>query len=446
MGRKISEVQAIQQKTNPRRLFDLARGDKLFQSEFVRRVGTTMLSQGAILVVSMAIAAMTARWLGPSGKGQFAMVFMAPALMQMFFSVGLSPANVYYAGSGRLPIRQLTENSIAFVLVGTAAGLGLALLGFLCDWYPVVLPGISPSYILLGMIALPLGLCLINLNALLQGLQRIYTLNLLNIAGSLLSISFMTAFLILLKWGLPGAILASLSVQSVMLILTAFFVHREGGRFRPKWNAKVVTPTLGYGLKSYLGNLLQFFNYRFDMFIVNFFLGPAGVGIYGVSVVMAELLWQLPNAVSFVIFPKSANSSKETMNRFTPRVFWTILAITLVGAGGLALVGKTAIRILFSNAFLDAYVPLLVLLPGVILLGAGKVLTNDIAGRGYPQYNSITSGASLVITIILDLGFIPAMGVVGAALASTLSYVAHFIISVWCYLHVAGQPCKTGAQ
>jgi O-antigen/teichoic acid export membrane protein len=125
------------------------------------------------------------------------------------------------------------------------------------------------------------------------------------------------------------------------------------------------------------------------------------------------------------------------MNRFTPRVFWIILAITIVGAIGLALFGKLAIRIIFSNAFIDAYIPLLVLLPGVVLLGAGKVLVNDIAGRGYPHYNSITAGVSLIATIILDLILIPLTGVVGAAIASSVSYALAFFTSIGFYLYVS---------
>jgi O-antigen/teichoic acid export membrane protein len=124
------------------------------------------------------------------------------------------------------------------------------------------------------------------------------------------------------------------------------------------------------------------------------------------------------------------------MNRFTPRVFWNILAITIIGAIVLALFGNLVIRIVFSSAFLDAYIPLLVLLPGVVLLGAGKVLTHDMAGRGYPQYNSITAGVSLVVTVILDFALIPKMGVAGAAIASTISYALSFFVTLGFYFSV----------
>ena len=91
----------------------------------------------------------------------------------------------------------------------------------------------------------------------------------------------------------------------------------------------------------------------------------------------------------------------------------------------------------FSSAFLGAYIPLLVLLPGVVLLGSCKVLANDIGGRGFPHYNSINSGLSFVATVIFDLLLIPKMGVVGAALASTLSYILGFVLAVIFYISVA---------
>jgi len=414
-----------------------ALASRITKNVFVHQVGSTVIAQGVTLLLSLATSAITARWLGPSGKGQLAMIFMVPAMFQMFLGAGLGPANVYYVGSGRLPVHQLTANSVAFSMIGTLVGVMVVLLILMGDFLHVLFPGVSSDYLMLGMVALPIGLLNSNLNSILQGLQRIITLNILTVVGSLLTVLFMAALVIGLEFGILGALLAVLAVQVAMLFATGQCAKREGACFRPKWDSQVVRTTLMYGLKCYIANLLQFFNYRLDVFIVNFILGPVSVGIYGVSVVMAELLWQLPNAASFVIFPKSANSNQEAMNSFTPQVFRIILAITILGAIGLALFGKLIILVVFSSVFLDAYIPLLALLPGVVLLGAGKVLANDIAGRGYPHYNSITSGLSLVVTIILDLILIPKMGVVGAALASTVSYALTFFISVGFYLSVS---------
>jgi O-antigen/teichoic acid export membrane protein len=116
-----------------------------------------------------------------------------------------------------------------------------------------------------------------------------------------------------------------------------------------------------------------------------------------------------------------------------------------VGAIGLAVFGKPAIRVLFSAGFLPAYPALLILLPGVVLLGTAKILTNDIAGRGYPHYNSITSAISLIATVALDFVLVPTRGIVGAALASTLAYSLTFAVSVVFYVLVSRRVEASGA-
>ena len=125
------------------------------------------------------------------------------------------------------------------------------------------------------------------------------------------------------------------------------------------------------------------------------------------------------------------------MNRFTPRVFLITLALTSLGAVVLALLGSFLINLIYTSAFASAYLPLLLLLPGVVLLGGAKVLTNEIAGRGYPQYNSINSGIALVLTVILDLVLIPRYGVPGAAFASSVAYTIIFFTSIIFYRAVS---------
>ena len=130
------------------------------------------------------------------------------------------------------------------------------------------------------------------------------------------------------------------------------------------------------------------------------------------------------------------------MNAFTPRVFRITLGLTTVGALGLMVLGKPLIQVIYSSAFISAYIPMLVLLPGVVLLGGAKVLTNEIAGRGFPQYNSVNAGLAMVLTLVLDLFLIPRHGIVGAALASSIAYTATFFTAIAFYLTVTRSAKK----
>lgn len=413
------------------------------RSKFARNVTSTFTVQILSLLLATLNAAVIARLLGPSGKGILALTVLVPNVFALFLSGGISVANVYYLGQRRFDLATLSANAVAFTMMGTGLGIVVAAGLYASGLMAKLLPGIPLGLVALGMLGLPFSLLNNYFISLLQGLQLISKINMVSLLQRASTVALSLIMVAGLHWGLIGAVLAVLASSVVAVAVLGGMLHQRGARFWPRWNGLVVKTTLKFGLRGYVANVLQFFNYRLDLFLVNYFLGPSGTGIYTVAVAMAEMLWYLPNAVGFVIFPKAANSSTETMNRFTPRVFRITLTLTAAGAVVLALIGKPFIAIVYSPAFLSAYVPMLALLPGVVLLGGGKVLTNEIAGRGYPQYNSIASGASLVVTIGLDLLLIPRLGVVGASIASSLAYTATFTLALFFYRTVSNRP-RTG--
>ncbi|MGD8686966.1 MAG: oligosaccharide flippase family protein [Syntrophobacterales bacterium] len=406
-------------------------------STFKKHVTSTFLTQVGKITLSVATAAIVAHHLGPEGKGMLALALLVPGILGLFLSGGINVANVYFTGSRRLDVPTLAANSVGFALVMTILGFGAVICLASAGWLEAVVPGVPVWIVLLAMLAFPIILLNGFFSSILQGLQLIFTVNLISFIQSILTLSLTLLLVIGWKLGLLGALLASLASWGLSLIVWCITLRRHGGVLTPRWSYDVLRSTLSFGLRGYIGNVLQFFNYRLDMFILNYFLGPASVGIYAVSVRLAELLWYLPNAVGFVIFPRAAASKPEEMNVFTPRVFRATLGLTALGALGLAFVGRPVINLVFSSAFVGAFIPMLVLLPGVVLLGGAKVLTNELAGRGYPHYNSLNAGLALILTVVLDLVLIPRYGVVGAALASSAAYTTIFFTATGFYLTVS---------
>lgn len=413
---------------------------ELLHGKFKRNVGATVSTQLVGLILSITNAAIIARCLGPEGKGMLALVLLVPGMLGLFLSGGIGVANVYFAGSRRLDVARLTANSVGFAILATI--LGMSIMGGLVttSWLDALLPGVPLWLAIIAMLGLPTTLLTGYggyFSTILQGLQHIMTVNIVNLAQGAIMLALTILLVVGFQLSLLGALLAFLGAGLTSLILTAVLLRREGAIFRPRWDLPVMRSTFSFGLRGHIGNLFQFFNYRLDLFIVNYFLGPASVGIYSVSVAVTELLWYLPNAVGFVIFPKAAATRPEEMNVFTPRVFRVTLGLTALGAIALAVLGRPFIQAIYSSVFISAYVPMLVLLPGVVLLGGSKVLTNEIAGRGYPHYNSINAGLALVLTVALDLLLIPGYGIVGAALASSIAYAAIFFTAIGFYLCVS---------
>jgi O-antigen/teichoic acid export membrane protein len=404
---------------------------------FGAQVASTLVARSALLVLSVATSAIVARWLGPEGKGMLALALLIPGILALFLNWGVGVANVYFAGSRRLELSALAGNSLAFTILGTALGGAILALLVFARLLDKIAPGVPTNLVLVAMLGLPFALASQYYGTILQGLRHIAALNLVDLGRGAATLALTTVAVALLGWGTYGAGLSSVMAAAVGAAWTAGLLRRRGAALAPRWQRDVWRPMLSFGLRGHIGNVLQFFNYRADMFIVNYLVGPAGVGIYSVSVAIAELLWQLPNAVGFVIFPTAAATKPSTMNAFTPRVLRITLGLTAAAAVLLAVIGRPAIEFVYSAEFATAYLPMLALLPGVVLLGGAKVLTNDIAGRGYPHLNSASTAISLTATVALDLLLIPQHGVLGAALASTAAYATMFVAAVAFYLRVS---------
>jgi O-antigen/teichoic acid export membrane protein len=404
---------------------------------FGGQVLSTVVAQGALLALSVASSAVLARWLGPAGKGVLALALLIPGMLALFLNCGVGVANVYFAGSRRLELSALAGNSLAFAGLGTAFGAAIFALLVLTGCMGRAVPGVHPYLMVVAMSSLPFVLLGDYYAALLQGLQHIVVVNVVKLGRGAAALALTLLCVVVLGWGAYGAALGALAAAVAGTAWMAVLLHRRDSNLWPRWQGPVVRSTLSFGLRGHVGNVLQFFNYRADMFIVNYFLGPAGVGIYSVSVAIAELLWQLPNAVGFVIFPRAAAARPAVMNAFTPRVLRITLGLTAAGAVGLALIGRPVIEALYSGSFAAAYSPMVALLPGVVLLGGAKVLTNDIAGRGYPHLNSANAAIALALTLTLDLLLIPRHGVLGAAVASSIAYGTIFLTAIGFYAYVS---------
>jgi O-antigen/teichoic acid export membrane protein len=340
-----------------------------------------------------------------------------------------------------MDVATLTANSSTMALIATTVGVVIISILWSMGWTEALVPGVPIGLVWLAAIGLPLGLLSGYFSAILQGLQQITTINAVNLSQMGLTLVLTLLFVVEFDLGVVGALVATLGGGVFAIAGMSYFLKRQGGSFALKWDSPIIHRTLSFGLRGHIGNMLQFINYRLDMFFVNYFLGPAGVGIYSVSVGIAELLWYLPNAIGFIVFPKAASTQPEVMNVFIPRIFSIALGLTALGAFGLIFFGKQIIHLLFSSSFNSAYFPLVALLPGAVLLGGAKILSNDIAGRGYPHYNSINSGVAAILTIILDLMLIPSYGVLGAALASSVAYGVIFLIAL-CFHRVVSRRTK----
>lgn len=405
-------------------------------ASFRSGVASTLATQVFLLAATMIQGALVARWLGPVGKGQLALVVLVLAASQLLLNPGLDASYVYFTGSDRTRISALTRQAVALCLVACPLALGAVSLVAATGVLHRVLPGVPTDLVILAVGLLPLTFLLALLGSILRGQQRFHVLNRVLIIDGVITLALGVTLLIPAHAGVRGIIVGNAAGDGVAAFLVARVLRREGARFRPAIRREQFRSVLSYGVRAQGGNVVQFFNYRLDQFLLNLLATTAAVGTYSVSVALAELVWLLPNAASNVLFARAANESPAVMDRLTPRVARWTLAVSLAACALLALGGQPVIRLVYSSAFHGAYAPLLWLLPGTVLFGIATVIAHDIAGRGHPGYNSLAAAVGLALTIPLDLVFIERWGASGAAIASSISYGATTLMIVAAFRRV----------
>ena len=102
------------------------------------------------------------------------------------------------------------------------------------------------------------------------------------------------------------------------------------------------------------------------------------------------------------------------------------------------ILGIPAVLVLFGWDYSGSILSFLFLLPGVGVLGGASILASDLATREKPKYSLWINCIILVANIVLNFAFIPVMGIAGAAVASSISYISALALWLAFYRYESG--------
>jgi O-antigen/teichoic acid export membrane protein len=362
-----------------------------------------------------------ARTLGVEGKGVYALVLMVGAILVLLLSLGMGNAITYYTASGQYDSPSLFKFSLAATALLSLAGGVFFYYAYQVFLSERILAGMSLEQVWLVILCMPFSLLTVFLSSIVHGKQQFFAYNVISVAR-VFSNLFFQIIATLTGSGITGAIIAWLGSNIFALVINLWYV-RADIRFTLTFPARMLKPLASYGLKNYVTNLLTFFNLRLDTFFVNFFSGTSMVGLYSTGVSTAELVWYVPNAIGSALFPKSSTMGKENAARVTAQISRQIVVVSSVLIIAAAFLGSFFIPLLYGPDFRAAVLPFLWLLPGIFGISIIKIIASNLGGIGKPEYASYTAAITLGATIILDFILIPGYSIVGAAIASSISYL-----------------------
>jgi O-antigen/teichoic acid export membrane protein len=264
----------------------------------------------------------------------------------------------------------------------------------------------------------------------LQAQQRFREYNVQQVMPTLLALVGMPIALLWLRTGLVGAIVTQTVIVAIVTVWLGVRVHRAAP-IRLKWNAGLARAMFGFGGKSYVQTLASTLHFRIDQYMIAIFLDPAQVGLYAIAANLTNLMLKVPDATGTVLYPRLAGAGSEDAHAPTSAVCRHTLFIMLVGAFCYLLFGPALVQLLYGQAYSGAVRPMLLMLPGVVMLSLYLLLTRNFTGRNRQQVNIVAACVALGANVGLNSFLIPRYGIAGAAVSTSVSYgIAALILLV----------------
>jgi len=390
------------------------------QQVFAKQFGQSLATKILMIILRLVRNAILARALGPADRGLFSLITSLPDLIMSAGNAGISNAAAYQTAKNGDGFRGILGNTNALILIISAV---LVLTSFYLvqqSWLVNEQADAIASFGYFIAFAIPLMLLkVVNVN-LLNVLHRISQVNLASLLESLCPLAL---FLILwLGFSFDPLISATWAWFSSLFILALLTLIQLKQGFPVRWDRPTQKALLSYGSRGHFDTLFQKLLLRIDFLFVSSYVGTEALGYYAMATAAAELLLTIPNSLSVPLFSFFMRKGDGDKDDVTPLVLRVMTSVMVLMALLFAVAGKLLIWILFGEAYLPGYEPLVLLLPGIVFLSYCSLVRLDLLGRNKPGAVSLISGSAVVINLVLNFLLISDYGIAGVAISSSFSY------------------------
>lgn len=399
---------------------------------YKRNIASNFVTQICVSILAFITSIIIARTLGSADKGYAAYLILIFTLIGEYGNFGLLKATIFFQKRTDYQEEYIYSNNQSFV---TLNFLIIAVIIIVLRVGEKFLSAYSFFHVACGLVIIFFTFSNLNLNNFYIGNERIRESNKYNILMSL----FRSITLGVLWMSNRLNVDAYVGVFSISMIFLWIMLYRNSGvKWKFTLDFVLLRKQILFGFWIYSSTLLIYLNYRIDQFLIKGILGVAEMGVYSVSVSLAELLFLIPGSVGTAILGKLYNidfsSIKERKNITAVTVKYTFYICLGLGIVGMAM--TPLIPWVYGSEYAGASMPTLILFIGVIFASIGKVSSSYFQSIGNTVYHLIITGSTFSINVILNFILIPRMGINGAAVASSISYFMYGVLYIIAFIKI----------
>ena len=267
-----------------------------------------------------------------------------------------------------------------------------------------------------------------NLNHYL-GKEKVATYNWLFLIQILTQVSMMAVLIFGLNIRTAKALLYSqlsgYSLATLVGWVLLFPTLRKEGKEPLKSSFKEL---FHYGAFMQLSTLVSTLNKRLSLYLLKTNCSEQQIGVYALGTQVTEGVNIIGQSIGLVEFSALSNTEqKQRASVLTMRFMKLSVLLTFTALLIICLLPTAFYEWLFSGEFAGIRPVILLMSPGIVFFSAHTILFNYFSGTGKPKYNLYASLIGLGVTLISVFILIPALGILGAAITTTLTYTALFV-------------------
>jgi len=394
----------------------------------IKKIAVTFGSKITSAIINFLIIVVLSKTLGAEGKGLCSLAISVIAVFIIINNIVGGPTLVYLVP--RYSIKKLLWPSYFWSIVTCL------IFFFILKIYPLI-P--VKYHVLVIVLAFIQSIQSINLTILL-GNGKTNEYNFISLAQVILS--FLTILFLFFYSDHPSiesyfyALYLGFTITTIITLIYIFPLYK----FEEKEsNVNVLREMMKLGFINQFAMICQFLCYRLSFYFLEYYHGTASVGVYSNGVSIAEAIWLFGGSIGLIQYSRIANDLEGKHSKdLTIKLVKFNFLLTVFAIIPLIFLPSEFYVFIFGAEFSGVRKAILSLIPGILVFSITMIFSGYFSGIGKYSINSVGSFLGLVIVVIFCYLLIPSMGIIGAGIASSLSYLVTTIFTIYIFLKQSG--------
>jgi O-antigen/teichoic acid export membrane protein len=403
-----------------------------FRLEFLARV--VQVIGGSLLIFALA------RLLEPTGYGLLYFTISVIGSIKIFSKLGIGKSAARYISEYKETNIEQVPHIIKFSLSLNVVCIIIVFVTVLIFHKRLAIILEGPEFIpflLLGSILLISSPIWYYTKMVCQGFEDIEIAALLRIIESV-SNTVLTLGIVLAGFGALGALFGFVLATSIgagLGIAIIYFYYYRGAIKSSKMEIGLKRRITEYAVPLTATNTATILDKEIDVVLVGMLLNPVAVSYYVIANQIVNFTKAPVSALGFTISPtfkaeKSKGNDRKAANIYENALIHS-LGLYIPAATGLILVSNEVVDIVFGAQYMGAVPVLQVLGLYLVLKSITEITSSGLDFLGRARDRAIVKGVTSVMNVGLNIILIPTIGVVGAAIATIITYSIYTILNVY---------------